>query len=236
MDLNHREKHEGDLFGIRAIEAGYFAGIPQSAPTSRAGSPASAMMSSSTLVGGLNSPKIASISTASSVTSLPLAYTQDRKHDSDMLSTPPRRPSPSTIKLRPSKAELSGRLNHNAAVNMGLDAPPPPGLARHSQFARFSGSEDGESVRHSYKSEYYAPVPPQVPLKNGLRVSVQSARTHKSHAASVNDSSPLHSPNRSGPSSPRHPPLSYMPSMPERAGECDQSRFTAYREPEQLRR
>ena len=59
VELNQREKDEGDLFGIRAIEAGFFAGVAQSRPTSRAGSiigdhPA---MSNSTLVGGsVNSP------------------------------------------------------------------------------------------------------------------------------------------------------------------------------------
>jgi hypothetical protein len=41
QDMNEklREKDEGDLFGIRAIEAGFYGGVAQSAPVSRAGSP-----------------------------------------------------------------------------------------------------------------------------------------------------------------------------------------------------
>lgn len=39
-ELNMREKDEGDLFGIRAIEAGFFGGVAQSAPNSVVNSPA----------------------------------------------------------------------------------------------------------------------------------------------------------------------------------------------------
>jgi hypothetical protein len=196
------------------------------------------MMSSSTLVGGFNSPKLLSHSMASSVTSLPLAHTQDRNRDSDTLPaiyTAPRRTSPPAIKLRPSEAELSGRLNHNAAVNMGSDVASSPVSPQHLQSPRFSGSADGESIRHTYTSDHYSPVPPQVPMKNNLRVSVRTATTHKSHAASLNDPSPLHSPNRSGPPSPSHRPVSYVPSLPGRAGDEERSQFPAYHEPEQSR-
>lgn len=237
MELNRREKDEGDLFGIRALEAGYFAGIPQSRPTSRAASPAGGpMMSTSTLVGGFNSPKMMSHSMASSVTSLPLAHTQDRNRDSDTLPSPPRRTSPPTSKLLPSEAEIHGRHNFNAAVNMSLDVPPSPVFAHQSQSGRFSGSDD-ESVRHTTKPEHYSAIPPQMPIKNNLRVSVQSANTHTSHAASVNDPSPMQSPNQSGPPSPRHRPLSYVPTMPERAhGDNYRSYIPAHHEPEQSRR
>jgi hypothetical protein len=40
LGLNMRDKDEGDLFGIRAIEAGFYGGVPQSQPASLAGSPA----------------------------------------------------------------------------------------------------------------------------------------------------------------------------------------------------
>ncbi|KAF2678102.1 hypothetical protein K458DRAFT_141009 [Lentithecium fluviatile CBS 122367] len=230
MELTHREKDEGDLFGIRAIEAGYFAGIPQSRPTSRAGSIVGGpTMSSSTLVGGFNSPKIQTHSMASSVTSLPLAHTNDRNRDSETLPATLRRTSPPAIKLLPSEAQLSGRINHNAAVNMSLNVPPSP------VSSKFGGSDSGESDTHTLRSEHYAPVPAQVPVQNNLRVSVVSVNSpHKSHAASVNDPSPLHSPNRSGPPSPRHRPVSYVPSMPDRAYDDDsRSQPLAYHQPEQ---
>jgi hypothetical protein len=239
MELNRREKDEGDLFGIRAIEAGYFAGIPQSRPTSRAGSIAGGpSMSSSTLVGGFNSPKVQPQSMGSSVTSLPLAHTHDRNRDSETIPSPPRRPSPPAIKLRPSEAELSGRLNHNPAVNMGLEMPPSPDFAQHPQSARFSGSDSGESDIHSVRPEHYSSVPPQVPMAQNIPVSVTLGNSaYKSYRASVNDSPSLHSPNRSGPHSPRQRPVSYVPSMPERAlGSDSQSQTLACHEPEQSRR
>ncbi|XPS80376.1 hypothetical protein M3J09_012335 [Ascochyta lentis] len=74
VELNQREKDEGDLFGIRAIEAGFYAGVAQSRPTSRAGSIAGhPNMSSSTLVANPNSPLLKSHSNGGSMVSLPLA-------------------------------------------------------------------------------------------------------------------------------------------------------------------
>jgi hypothetical protein len=233
MELNHREKDEGDLFGIRALEAGYFAGIPQSRPTSRAASPAGAMMSTSTLVGGFNSPKLISHSMASSVTSLPLAHTREYNRDSDTLPGAPRRASPPQSKLLPSEAELHGRHKLDPAVNMSLDVPPSPVFAQD----RFSGSDDDDSVRNTYKSEHYAPVPPHLPVKNNLRVAVQPPNPHMSHAASLNDPSPIQSPNLNGPASPNNRPLSYVPSMPDRRrGDERQAQMPAHHEPEQSRR
>jgi hypothetical protein len=40
LGFNVRERDEGDLFGVRAIEAGYYGGVIQSQPASLAGSPA----------------------------------------------------------------------------------------------------------------------------------------------------------------------------------------------------
>lgn len=240
---NHREKDEGDLFGIRAIEAGFYAGIPQSRPTSRAGSVVdSPAMSSSTLVGGFNSPKIQTHSMASSVTTLPLAHTNDRNRDSDTLPShsPPRRKSPPAFKLRPSEAELSGRINHNAAVNMNLDMPPSPVHDRHTQSPTFGGSDSGESDGRlsprspGFKPEHYAPSPPQIPMPEGLRASVVSiGDLRKSQAASFTDASTSNSPNISAPTSPGHPPEARLPSMPERAlTDGQRSLFPAYHEPE----
>ncbi|KAF2187395.1 hypothetical protein K469DRAFT_113185 [Zopfia rhizophila CBS 207.26] len=231
LELNQREKDEGDLFGVRAIEAGFYAGIPQSRPGSAAGSISGVpSMSSNTLVGSLASPKVQSHSMSSSVTSLPLALTNNR--DSEILpssNSPPRRNSPPAIKLRPSEAELNGRINHNAAVNMNLAVPPSPVLTRPPQSPTFGGSDSGESDGHdsprslsprsaNFKPDHYAPVPPQIPLPEGLRVSVHSPEmTAKSQAASFNESSPGQSPGHSAPPSPGHPPETRLPTMPAKA-------------------
>jgi len=136
LTINQREKDEGDLFGIRAIEAGFYAGVAQSRPTSRAGSvigvgPSS--LSTSTLVGGnVSSPLMKGYTGNNSVLSLNLAPGNDSNSQQ-------RAPSPSS-KLRPSEAELGGR-RHHGAVDMSLQVPPSPGKARHSN----SGGSDSES-------------------------------------------------------------------------------------------
>jgi len=110
-ELNQREKDEGDLFGIRAIEAGFYAGIAQSQPTSRATSAMSMHhpgTSTSTLVGGnVSPPLMKNQSTNNSVYSLHLGENE--------ANSPPRSVSPS-MKLRPSDAELNGRRHHGAVV------------------------------------------------------------------------------------------------------------------------
>ncbi|KAF2465737.1 uncharacterized protein BDR25DRAFT_82666 [Lindgomyces ingoldianus] len=245
MELNQREKDEGDLFGIRAIEAGFYAGIPQSRPGSSAGSIVGApSMSSNTLIGSLASPKIQSHSVSSSVTSLPLAHTADRARDSQTLPTsnsPPRRKSPPTIKLRPSEAEMNGRINHSASVNMNLMVPPSPVLARPPQSPHFAGSDDESSdgnasprslSPHSanFKPDHYSPVPPQTPMHEGLRASVHHPEvTAKSQAASFNESSPGHSPGHSAPPSPGHTSETNVPTMPAKVyREEPRSLFPAY--------
>ncbi|KAF2751116.1 hypothetical protein M011DRAFT_101905 [Sporormia fimetaria CBS 119925] len=200
MELNAREKDEGDLFGIRAIEAGYFAGIHQSRPTSRAGSIAGSFAESrgtSTLLGGASlALKDHTRSYNSSVTTLPLAHTIDR--DSSGTNSPPRRKAPPTIRLAPSQAELSGRTNHSAAVDMNLMVPPSPVLARGRGSPTFGGSDDGSddgrasprslSPRSAnFTAGHYAPVAPQLPMPQGLQVNVHTPEdTTKSQAASFN--------------------------------------------------
>lgn len=216
VELNQREKDEGDLFGIRAIEAGFYGGVSQSRPTSRAGSyienPA---MSSNTLIGSNNSHhKVMNHSMNSSVTSLPMAHTSDR-------NSPPRKKSPPAIRLAPSEAELNGRINHNAQVNMSLNVPPSPVLARGPSSPTFGGSDSGSSDGQSSPRagqfrhhDHYAPVPPQIPMPSGLQPSVHAGRSQpSSQAASFNDPSPSHSP----PSSPGYPPNTRLPAVPSRS-------------------
>ncbi|CAN9337284.1 unnamed protein product [Alternaria alternata] len=114
VELNQREKDEGDLFGIRAIEAGFYAGVAQSRPTSRAGSVMgdNPTMSTSTLVGGsVNSPLMKGQSANNSMLSLNLNANKEPNA---------KRVSPPTMKLRPSRLSLDGRRNHNGAVDMSL--------------------------------------------------------------------------------------------------------------------
>ncbi|OCL12748.1 hypothetical protein AOQ84DRAFT_395493 [Glonium stellatum] len=248
VELNTREKDEGDLFGVRAIEAGYFAGIPQSRPGSAAGSIAGTpSMSTNTLVGSFASPKIKTQSVSSSVSSFPLASANSRNSadPSSVLlsasSSPPNGKVPPTMKLRPSEAELNGRINHSPAVNMNLSVPPSPVLAQGSQSPVFSGSDSGESEGrqspqslspHSpsflstdrVKPGHYVPAPPQLLTPEGSSVSVRTvatpenpAYTAKSATASMVSGQDV-SPGHSAPPSPGPPsPEVRTPTMPSRA-------------------
>lgn len=91
--------------------------------------------SSNTLLGSHASPKMAAQSPMSSVTTLPLearrssplAHKTMSSEDLNRPTTPQRRvPTPLRSTLRPSDAELSGRVNHDPAVNMFLELPPSP--------------------------------------------------------------------------------------------------------------
>ena len=158
VELNQREKDEGDLFGIRAIEAGFYAGVAQSRPTSRAGSIVGhPNASSSTLVANPNSPLLKPYSNGGSTVSLPLAG-KNGNRDSETL--PDRRPSPPNTKLRPSEAELNGRHNpYDTAVDMSLEVPPSPGFR--TQPTTFGGSDtDSDGVLSPRTSPGQAPTPP----------------------------------------------------------------------------
>ncbi|KNG46219.1 hypothetical protein DDE82_006804 [Stemphylium lycopersici] len=188
VELNQREKDEGDLFGVRAIEAGFYAGVAQSRPTSRAGSIASnhPAMSNSTLVGGsVNSPLMKGQSNNNSVLSLNLNATKE----------PTRRASPPAMRLAPSEAELNGRRNHNGAVDMSLQVPPSPGHPRVTS-PTFGGSDDGSEGPASPRS-----MSPQA----GQYQQYASAPT-----ASYNNA-PVQSPTSP---SPYNPPTAKLPTIP----------------------
>lgn len=136
VELNQRDPDEGDLFGIRAIQSGFFGGVAQSRPASIAESNSPDGSSSNTLLGSRHaSPKIGAQSPMSSVTTLPLearrssplAHKAMSSEDLHAPTTPQRRvPTALRTTLRPSDAELNGRVNHDPAVNMLLDYPPSP--------------------------------------------------------------------------------------------------------------
>ncbi|KAJ4986731.1 hypothetical protein SVAN01_07790 [Stagonosporopsis vannaccii] len=221
VELNQREKDEGDLFGIRAIEAGFYAGVAQSRPTSRAGSIVGhPNMSSSTLVANPNSPLLKPNSQGGSTVSLSLAG-KNSNRDSETL--PDRRPSPPHMKLRPSEAEMNGRHNpYDAAVDMSLNVPPSPGFR--TQPPTFGGSDsdndDALSPRSmsprsaDFNPQSYKPAP-SIPMPDALRVSYHSGEeTSRSQAASFNDPSPGPSPT---PPSPGHAPTTRLPTLPSSA-------------------
>jgi hypothetical protein len=201
VELNQREKDEGDLFGIRAIEAGFYAGVAQSRPTSRAGSVIGhPTMSTSTLVGGsVNSPLMKGQSANTSVLSLNLGHNDANSQQ---------RPSPPAMKLRPSEAELTGK---HGAVDMSLQVPPSPGIPRGS--ASPTGSDDGFSDG-STTPRHYAPAP-IIAMPDALQATYYDAQDNnaRSQVASFN-SSPATSPT---PPHPGSPPATRLPTLPSTA-------------------
>ncbi|KAL8793002.1 MAG: hypothetical protein Q9195_004406 [Heterodermia aff. obscurata] len=132
VELNKRELDEGDLFGIRAIQSGYFGGVAQSRPSSVAGDHEGEQSSSSnTLLGSHPSPRAGPASPMSSVLTLPLEARHSSPLRKTVISTNEDRPQTSSraqtkSMLQPSDAELHGSINHDPAVNMYLNVPPSP--------------------------------------------------------------------------------------------------------------
>lgn len=140
QQLNARQVEEGDLFGIRAIQSGYFGGVAQSRPVSPTGSTASNPFQTPA------SPGLVPASPTSSVNDLPLLQVRQpspappllgmprgsapRLDSTRVLSPIPRHlsPRPHLRPLQPSEAELSGRINHDPVVNMSTDNPLSPPL------------------------------------------------------------------------------------------------------------
>lgn len=120
--LNPRQLEEGDLFGVRAIESGYFGGVSQSRPASTANSPQVGPTSK-----GLESPSVISINSASSSKADILSNVAMSKSTTSLALNKEQRPAMPVKKLRPSEAELNGRLNHAAVdVDMKAEMPPSP--------------------------------------------------------------------------------------------------------------
>ena len=140
-DLNTRELDEGDLFGIRAIQSGYFGGVVQSRPTSAAGSPSHSPTGSTFPP---SSPSLIGVLPISGHGHPPLDIQQPSPTrppgallKAFYLPTEPSRSSTTNPRsrvhsaltksgLRPSEAELNGRINHDPSVNMSLEIPPSP--------------------------------------------------------------------------------------------------------------
>jgi hypothetical protein len=247
-ELNMREKDEGDLFGIRAIEAGFYGGVAQSTPNSVANSPAGSRAASPTP--GKRTPQ--SHSPSSSITVVPsrpptssnLSHSKNLSDSDSPLGSSqpthsPNRPefmqanhlrstshnsgmvvrSPlgqSTLghtfspKLRPSQAELSGRIKH-APIDTPLDVPPFPVPSNHpsptpseqeySTSSVIRTSDDSFQYSPDNLAESRSPVPSTlnmathigtspfsvVPLSDNPHVEVQSRRASLVSYATVAD-------------------------------------------------
>lgn len=252
-EVNMREKDEGDLFGIRAIEAGFFGGIAQSAPPSVVNSPAGSRSASP--APGIRTPQ--NHSPSSSITigpSRPLTSSNQSlskkhsgsgstislsqlSHDSSgpefmqphhLRSTSHnsgmevRRPlGQSTLghtyssKLRPSQAELSGRIKHGP-IDTSLDIlpfaapgnhPSPNYTAQESLRSSLNRSSDDSNATSMYQysiddlDESRLPMPPMlgvatdigtspfavVPLSDNPHSDVKSTRASVVSRATVKD-------------------------------------------------
>ncbi|KAI9872836.1 MAG: hypothetical protein M1830_001134 [Pleopsidium flavum] len=189
-ELCSRELDEGDLFGIRAIESGYYGGVTQSRPTSAAGSHSLSGSLNRTLVGSQTSPKVVSTSPSSSVIALPLEPKRSRSPLSkylvsqaddvgDEFSSKRRKPSPLRSRLQPSSAELSGRTRHDPAVDMSLTVPPSP-TNDTSPFSELSdentelGSSSSPVLTQQSTDHYISDSAPQLTLPDDVSGSVRA--------------------------------------------------------------
>ncbi|KAI4170532.1 MAG: hypothetical protein LQ343_004909 [Gyalolechia ehrenbergii] len=193
VELNKREPDEGDLFGVRAIQSGFFGGVAQSRPSSLAESNSPEGSSANTLLGSHASPKTAAQSPMSSVTTLPLdarrssplAHEAVSSEDLNAPTTPKRRaPTPLRSTLAPSDAELSGRVNHDPAVNMLLEIPPSPSASSRPTTA-YSDIHDRTPSGYfpsPHNGGQYAPLgAPQIPeqVRRSSARPVSTTETHQ---------------------------------------------------------
>ncbi|KAH7061116.1 hypothetical protein B0J12DRAFT_564973 [Macrophomina phaseolina] len=129
LALNERSKDEGDLFGVRALEAGYYGGVAQSRPSSPSpssmGGSRHPSISTNTLIGSAASPTPKLISPATSVTHLPNTRNTTAEAPLKTPSSPPHRNPPPALRLEPSQAELNGRKNHGT-VEVTVQQPASP--------------------------------------------------------------------------------------------------------------
>ncbi|KAI4124549.1 MAG: hypothetical protein LQ341_007062 [Variospora aurantia] len=193
VELNKRQPDEGDLFGIRAIQSGYFGGVAQSRPSSVAGSVSPEGSLSNTLLGSHASPKLATQSPMSSVTTLPLearrssplAHKAMSSEDLNVPSTSTRKVlTPLRSTLAPSDAETVGRMNHAPAVNMFFEIPPSPVATSRPTTAYVDSRDRTPSGCFSspHNGGQYAPLgAPQIPeqVRRSSARSISAAETHQ---------------------------------------------------------
>ncbi|PMD30894.1 hypothetical protein L207DRAFT_203039 [Hyaloscypha variabilis F] len=231
---------EGDLFGVRALEHGYFGGVAQSRPSSP--TPSYKLAPNTTLVDWGKAPRPGSSSSSlvdyrssrnGSVSSLPMSTNQS-KH------------KPSPLRLQPSDAELSGRINHDPASVGGIGGaymPPLPAPRNNRSVTPCSDSGKPEGwvnpldVHFTRPSTPVSPRPrsylpkmtlPDESIKSALIVptpdgSLAGPKSEQapivSSEASVPTPTPAPPPAETAPESPRKqsPTFSIFPQIPSRA-------------------
>ena len=136
-DVRKSLHEEGHLFGVRAIESGFYGGVAQSRPTSRAESTHSPQGSqSSTLIGGRISPKLVHVSPNASVISLPLSARVSSPLRQTTIAVGASRPhtpvpvaTPGRSRLRAWEVESTIARPSTANTDIGIArtrAPSPP--------------------------------------------------------------------------------------------------------------
>lgn len=222
--LNQREEGEGDLFGIRALERGFYGGVAQSRPTT----PTPGNMSTSTLVpSAANIPfgqKTAGNSATSSVITIDVG--------------------------NPKPAGISANRS-DVAVDMGLTVPDSPKLPRSPESPRFPRERSPSPLSYSPQLDSNIPTSglglnsfaasssgPRVQNKSSAQASATRGQTLFSSQGSVVDedehrsppSSPSQSSHRSnGSHSGPNTNFSRPPPSPPRAGHQPQIRIDAPR-------
>lgn len=228
---------------MRAIQSGYYGGVAQSRPASAAASHSPDELSSNTFLGSHPSPNLIASTPMSSVTSLPLDARQaSSPRQSPLLpnvvgrtATPPR-PIPRPIKsgLQPSEAELSGRINHDPAVNMSLEIPPSPLTSTRPPTSNGESHATSSAGSRSPSPSFPFPSPssgqdhrvaarpllPDVPKERRVSARpVSTAEYHKQQVHSQSASIVSRSSDNSTHDGPRSPNQEYteFPTRPTRA-------------------
>lgn len=199
---NRKERNTG-LSCIRQLEAAVYGSRTGPQPPSKQGDMALVNMSSTTLLGGASTPKLDKYKMDHIINSLPPAHIINR-HDSlpvaNSMMKKPRRKTPPAIRLAPSDAELSGRINHNGTFqfppkstssNNDKQLPPSPAFGSDCE------SDGWQSpISPSFKpDEEDLQNPPQIPMPaKGFRVSFVSVyEKYRSRCGSLILLSPTHS-------------------------------------------
>lgn len=120
--MQERLLEEGDYFGVRAIEQGYYGGVAQSPPISGKNSPRLSPVPA--IISRIGSPVLTIPSQGSSISEFSLNDLAISRAPSSIrsLKTEASMRSP---RLQPSDAELSGRRNHDPTITVNSFAHVP---------------------------------------------------------------------------------------------------------------
>ncbi|MCJ1362037.1 hypothetical protein MMC16_001139 [Acarospora aff. strigata] len=189
-EIQQRKLDEGDLFGIRAIESGYFGGVTQSRPTSAAGRHSPSGSSIQTFVGSQQSPKIISPSRSGRSVNLavetntrrgssPLAqHVITREDDTTLPNTSTQTRLDAThFKLQPSSAELHGNSKHDRAVHMTWNVPSSPTADTSQRSSELSSPSSSSTETFQTAHHYHRASTTQLILPDDTHGSTRRVST-----------------------------------------------------------